>query len=450
MAGEKKLHPLAKRWQKAGVSSSARLSPSGPAPLSRGLAPLPLLTTVNFFNYLDRQVVYSMAPHIGETFAISKFGLGLLTFANLVVFAVASLVSGPIADKIGPRKVIFGGVFIWALATIGSALATSYPMLLFFRAMVGIGEGAYGPSAIMLLCAAAEPQAQGRSLGIYNAGMAVGGSTGLFLGATLAPVIGWRGVFWIAGAPSLLLALATVFVAAPARLARPHAQPARAYLLNPTFVLCALGGVLVTFSGAGLLFWARWLIIEERGFTVMGGSILMLSLGLGCGIGGVLTGGYLGDWMRKRRVGGHAYVVGVSLLVAIPVGIGCLTVENKLMFAFLTAGSVFLLSMYNGPAAVVVDQLAPPQYAATLQAVFLFCVHVLGDAPAASIVGFISKYTSIANALLVTVLAFAVSGLLFLWVAHRQRRGDGVPVDAPPTPLGAPRPTPDDPTTSWA
>jgi MFS transporter, Spinster family, sphingosine-1-phosphate transporter len=403
------------------VSSSSVRSISGPDRAAHGIKPLPLLTTVNFFNYLDRQVVYSMTPFIAESFGISKFRLGLLTFVNLVVFAIASLVSGPVADRFGPRKIIFGGVVIWAIATIGSALATSFPMLLFFRALVGVGEGAYGPSAIMLLCAAAEPQKQGRSLGIYNAGMALGGSTGLFLGAVLAPEIGWRGVFWIAGAPSLLLALLTLFVAAPSRLPRPHTQPARTYLLNPTFLLCTLGGILVTFSGAGLLFWARWLIIDERGFSVWGGSILMLCLGLGCGIGGVLTGGYLGDWLGKRRVGGHAMVVGLSLLVAIPVGIGCLTVEHKFAFALLTGGIVFLLSMYNGPAAVVVDQLAPPQYAATLQSVFLFSVHVLGDAPAASVVGYISGFTSIANALMVTVLAFALSGLLFVWVAQRQR-----------------------------
>lgn len=370
---------------------------------------------------MDRQVVYSMTPFIAESFGISKFHLGLLSLVNLVVFAVASLASGPIADRFGPRRVIFGGVFIWAVATIGSALATSFPVLLVFRALVGVGEGAYGPSAIILLCAAADPKAQGRSLGIYNAGMAVGGSMGLFLGAILAPSIGWRGVFWIAGAPSLLLALLTVFVAAPSRLPRPHVQPTRAYLLHPTYLLMTLGGVLVTFAAAGLLFWARWLIIDERGFSVVGGSILMLCIGLGCGIGGVITGGYLGDWMGHRRTGGHAFVMGISLLAAIPVGIGCLTVRQPVAFAILTACVVFLLSIYNGPAAVVVDQLAPPQYAATLQAVFLFSVHVLGDAPAATVVGYISGFTSVGNALLVTVVAFGLAGVMFLLVGRRQR-----------------------------
>ena len=117
-----------------------------------------------------------MTPHIGEAFHLSNSKLGLLAWANLFVFAIASLISGPIADRIGPRKVIFTGILVWSIATIGSALSTSYPMLLFFRALVGVGEGAYGPRANTLLCADAPPEKRGRALGIYNVGMALGGT----------------------------------------------------------------------------------------------------------------------------------------------------------------------------------------------------------------------------------------------------------------------------------
>src|SRR6185436_3853849 len=93
-------------------------TPSPTTARSRGIPPLPLLTLVNYFNYLDRQVVYGMTPFIGETFKLTKFELGWLAAVNLVVFAVASLASGPIADRFGPRKVIFTGVAVWSIATI--------------------------------------------------------------------------------------------------------------------------------------------------------------------------------------------------------------------------------------------------------------------------------------------------------------------------------------------
>ena len=237
----------------------------------------------------------------------------------------------------------------------------------------------------------------------------------------LAPKIGWRNVFWIAGTPSMILAILSGFIASPARIERPHALPARAYLLNPTYLVCFAGGVFATFGVSGLLFWSRWLIIDERGFSVLGGSIFMLSIGVFCGIGGVITGGLLGDRIGRERRGGHSLVVGISLLTAVPFGLGCLLVEHKPLFVILTALTVLCLSMYSGPATVVVDQLAPPQYAATLQAVFLFGIHVLGDAPAGSVVGFISGTTTVARSLLVTVVAFGLSGVLFLYAAHRQR-----------------------------
>ena len=56
-------------------TGSAFSSPFGAAAASpqrpRGIPPLPLLTLINFFNYLDRQIVYGMTPFIGETFKLS-------------------------------------------------------------------------------------------------------------------------------------------------------------------------------------------------------------------------------------------------------------------------------------------------------------------------------------------------------------------------------------------
>jgi predicted MFS family arabinose efflux permease len=403
------------------------LAQAEPAPMPsspfkrRGVPPLPLLTLVNLFNYLDRQVVYGMTPLIGESFGLSKGQLGRLAFVNLVVFAVSSLASGPIADRIGPRKVIFSGILVWSIATIGSALSGSYHMLLFFRALVGVGEGAYGPSANSLLCADAPPEKRGRAMGIYNVGMALGGTLGLCLGALLAPKIGWRNVFWLAGGPSMLLALASAFVAAPERLERPTNLPAWAYLLKPTYILALAGGITATFGASALIFWTRWLVIEVRHLSVTVGSIYMLIVGLVCGVGGVVAGGYAGDRLSSRARGGHALAIGLSMLLAVPVGAAALFTEQKVAFMLLTAVAAFLLSVYNGPSAAVVDELGPPQFSATLQAVFLFGIHVLGNAPAPEVVGHLFDRSSLPVALMAAVVAFGASGVLFCVVARRQR-----------------------------
>ncbi len=397
-------------------------TPTGAA-RPRGIPPLPLLTLINFFNYLDRQVVYGMTPHIQGTFHLDNFKVAWLASANLFVFALASLISGPIADRIGPRKVIFAGIFVWSIATIGSALSTSFPMLLFFRALVGVGEGAYGPSANTLLCADAPPEKRGRALGIYNIGMALGGTSGLVVGTMLAPLVGWRGVFWIAGGPSILLTLAAAFIAAPERIDRPHALPARAYLLSTTFILTVAGGTLATFGASSLISWVRVLIIEERHISLTFGSVYMAFVGLVCGAGGVIVGGYMGDALNRRARGGHALTIGISMLVAAPVGAAALLVTGRAEFLLMTAAASFLLSVYNGPSAAVIDEMGPPQYGATLQAVSMFCLHVFGNSPAPSVIGGISVrfHTSIATALQAGIIAFGLSGVLFVIVARRQR-----------------------------
>jgi MFS family permease len=362
-----------------------------------------------------------MTVPIGEAVQRSNFQLGMLAFANLVVFALASVISGPIADRVGQRKVIFLGVLVWSLSTIGSALSSSYAMLLVFRALVGVGEGAYGPSANALLCAAAPPDRRGRALSIYNVGMALGGAAGLVLGVKLAPVLGWRGVFWIAGGPSLLLAIASAYLAAPDRLPRPHALPARAYLLSPTYVIGLLAGILVTFGASALIFWGAQLMRDERAMSenLTGAFIGVVGF---VTVAGVIAGGASGDALNRRGRGGHALAIGISMLLAVPAGALSLVVSSNVLFMVLSALTAFFLAVYHGPSAAVVDEMGPPQFSATLQAVYLCGIHVLGNATAPPAIGWLADRSSLSLALQVAVVAFGLSGIFYVAVARRQRR----------------------------
>ena len=411
--------------------SASTASPYVPVPASqpghaRGIPALPLLTALNFFNYMDRQVVYGMSDKISETFHLSHEQFGYLAFANLLVFALASVISGPIADRIGARKVIVVGVVVWGAATIGSALSHSFWSLLAFRAIVGVGEGAYGPSANALLIAAAPPDKRGRALGIYNVGMAFGATTGLVLAnAMTSPSIhmDWHNVFWIAAAPSPLLILGAMFVAAPTRIDRPTHLPARAYVLAPTYLIALAGGILSTFGASALVVWSRTLIVDERHLSIGVANVFMAGPVLLCAIGGVVAGGYLGDALTKRGGrGGHARAIGLSLLLAVPFGVASLLITNDAPFMVLTAITIFLLSVYNGPAAAVIDEMGPAKFAATLQAFAMFWIHVVGNAPAGSIVGWIADRSSVALGLQSAIAAFGIAGVLFMIVARRQSR----------------------------
>ena len=72
----------------------------------------------------------------------------------------------------------------------GLGVVDLLPHVAVFRAVVGLGEGAYGPSANALLCAGASPEKRGRAIGIYNTGMALGGAAGIFWAPCWRPRLG--------------------------------------------------------------------------------------------------------------------------------------------------------------------------------------------------------------------------------------------------------------------
>ena len=398
----------------------------------RGFAPLPLLTAINFVNYFDRQIMYGLFPLVKDELHLSNTQLGALGFGNLLVFAVSSIVSGPATRRFGPRAVVAAGVTIWSLATLGSAIAPNYVFLLVMRALVGVGEGAFGPSANALLCADAPPDRRGRALGIYNVGMALGGAGGgafgILASGALAPYITWRGSLLIAGLPGFALALSSMRMAVPVALPEEPRLPARRYLLSSAYLVCLVGGVLANFGAGALISWMPTLLLRERRLAPsLAGAYLGL-VAIVCGAGGVLAGGYAGDALSRRVRAGHALVVGISFIASVPVGLVALFVPSQLAFLGLTAVAAFLFSVYNGPIAAAVDEMGPRAYATTLQANFLLVVTLCGNAPASLVVGRASDLLQghvaapLATALVGAMLAFLVSGALFIATASLQRR----------------------------
>jgi MFS transporter, Spinster family, sphingosine-1-phosphate transporter len=402
------------------------------APRRRGLAPLPLLTAINFVNYFDRQIMYGLFPLVGKDLALSDTALGALGFGNLLVFALSSILSGPATRRFGPRAVVATGVTVWSLATLGSALAPNYTVLLIMRALVGVGEGAFGPSANALLCADAPPAQRGRAMGIFNVGMALGGAGGgafaLLAAGVLAPYITWRGSLLIAGLPGFLLALASARMALPAEIPVEPRLPARRYLLSRVYVTSVAAGALANFGAGAIIAWMPTLLLRERHIAPTVASIYLGVVAIVCGAGGVLFGGYAGDALSRRVRAGHALVVGVSFIASVPVGLTALFIPSRFLFLALTAVAAFLFSVYNGPIAAAVDEMGPRAYATTLQANFLLIVTLCGNAPASLVTGRASDLlqgrvaSPLATALVGAMAAFLVSGVLFVAVSRMQRR----------------------------
>src|SRR5215471_17641379 len=94
-------------------------------------------------DYVDRQVVVSMFPHLKAQWTLSDSQLGGLVSVISIVVAVGTVPLSLLADRWSRVKSIFLMALVWSLATISCAYAGSYTQLLGARSLVGLGEAAY-------------------------------------------------------------------------------------------------------------------------------------------------------------------------------------------------------------------------------------------------------------------------------------------------------------------
>lgn len=156
----------------------------------------------------------SCALHIGKLpVAIpplqAALGLGLLQagfLLSLVQLAGMSLglLVGLAADRLGPRRVMLAGLLLLALSSGLGALAPDVPLLLWTRALEGLGFLlAVLPAPALLRRCVLHPPTLARALGWWGAYMPVGAALALLLGAPLIEVLDWRGLWGLLALVSL-------------------------------------------------------------------------------------------------------------------------------------------------------------------------------------------------------------------------------------------------------
>jgi MFS family permease len=197
------------------------IPPSPPPSRAYSWYALGLLAFINLLNYIDRNVIYALFEPIKRDLALTDSQLGWLGSAYIFVFSVAALPFGVLSDLRSRRAVIAGGVTLWSAFTFLSGLVNTFGQLFTCRAVVGVGEAAYGPAAASLVADYFPARGRAVAMGILSSGIALGGVLGLLLGGHLEGVYGWRVAFMTVGVPGFILAVLV------SRLQDPTRVPAR-------------------------------------------------------------------------------------------------------------------------------------------------------------------------------------------------------------------------------
>lgn len=164
------------------------------------------------FDYIDRQVIVSLFPHIKAEWNLSDKQLGALVSIISFVVAAGSIPVALLADRVSRVKSIVVMATIWSLATTACMFTSNYGQLFAARAMVGAGETGYGSVGSALIASVFPKRLRGTLMGAFFAAASLGAVLGVVLGGAIAAKFGWKVAFGVVGLPGLVLALLYLFV----------------------------------------------------------------------------------------------------------------------------------------------------------------------------------------------------------------------------------------------
>ncbi|MFF2369181.1 MFS transporter [Agromyces sp. NPDC058110] len=146
---------------------------------------------------VDSTIVNVAIPAIVDDLGITSTQVQWVQESYTLVFAALLLVFGTLADRFGRRRMLIIGVVIFALSSIGAALATSGELLILARLVQGVGGAMILPTTLSLINATFRGRERGIAFAVW--GSTIGGMAALgpLLGGWLTTDFSWRWAFGI-------------------------------------------------------------------------------------------------------------------------------------------------------------------------------------------------------------------------------------------------------------
>ena len=292
----------------------------------------------------DTAIIGFIASDLVQEWGVQKSDLGPVMSAALVGQAFGALTAGPMADRIGRKKVLVLSILVFGGFSLITAFATSLTQLTILRFLTGLGLGAAMPNAATLMSEYAPERRRALLVNLMFVGFPIGSSMGGFISAWMIPHYGWQSVLVLGGVMPLVLAVALIFLlpeSARYLAAKNKSQREIASVLrriaplpdNTQFVLQETGQIKDK-SALGVIFSPRYLVgtimlcltyfmgllifylltswlpllIRETGASLSQASVITALFPLGGGIG-VLVLGALMDKINPNKVVAVGYLL---------------------------------------------------------------------------------------------------------------------------------------------
>ena len=378
-----------------------------------------LLWVVALLNYMDRQMLSTMQgamkADIVELQKAEAFGALMAVF--LWIYGLVSPFAGVVADRVSRKKLVVGSLFVWSAVTYLMGYATDFNQLYALRALMGVSEALYIPSALSLIADWHEGKSRSLAIGIHMTGLYVGQAIGGF-GATVAATFSWHSTFHWFGilgiAYSVVLALllydkpktaAAVQQASAATAKQPTESMWRG--LSVVLSTWAFWVILVYFAVPSLPGWAtkNWLptlFAENLGIDMaQAGPMSTITIAASSFVG-VILGGVLSDKWVLRNIRGRIYTSAIGLGMTIPALV--LLGFGHSIVAIVGAGLLFGVGfgMFDANNMPILCQIISAKYRATAYGI----MNMVGVFAGAAVTHLLGQWTDGGN----LGMGFAVLG----------------------------------------
>jgi MFS family permease len=394
-----------------------------------------MLWWIAFFNYADRQAIFSVFPLLEKEMGLTPLQLGLLGSSFAVVYGISSPFAGIVVDRVRRKSAILGGLFAWSAICMATAVSRNLTTLLVFRGAEGLGETFYFPASMSLLSDYHGAGTRSRALGFHQTSVYIGSIAGGFFAGAIGQRYGWRWSFVVFGSLGIALGLLlrrflieprrgeAEYSNSPAGAKPAQRMPWREFLRlvwgTPTAVLLMAAFLCANFVAVVLLSWMPKFLYDRYHLSLAAAGLTATVFVQLASMAGSPLGGWLADTLHRRTAGGRMIVQAAGVLGGAPFVVVCgLTHSTLWLVVALTAWGLFK-GLYDANIFASLFDVIPPEARGTA-AGFMNMVGWLGGGGSAPIViGYLAGHESLGTAIAMAASVYVVAGALLIAAAAR-------------------------------
>lgn len=339
------------------LTTIGRMSPLPSSAPARSPAPssvlIALLAALTALDAVAIDMFLPALPALQHDLQTSPAAVQQTLSVFLLGLALGPIVWGPLLDRYGRRRPLLAGVALYALASVGAALADGIGLLLLARWVQALGASVAMAAPRAVVADLFEERDAARVYTLLMQVFMIGPVLAPLAGVALIAQAGWRSVFWALALGGLALGLwclrALPETLPPARRTplapRRIAQAYGTLLRNPRFVLHALAGGISMGSLIAYLSQGAFAMQQHFGLSELGYGVMLAGNAVG-----IIVAGQLNTWLLRRHAPLPVVLaalalhtaVGAALWTAVDTGLAGLPVYLAgLALAMATLGLTF-------------------------------------------------------------------------------------------------------------